>query len=462
MSYCINPQCDSRVNPCNLENCQFCGTPLLINGKYRLLQPLRSLRSDSYTEVFEIVDEKGTRISKPGTHKVMKVLNSNDSKLAELLEREALVLQLLNHPGIPKCDVYDGYFSFKLEGKRSDLHCLVLEKIEGQTLEWWLKSNKRLSQVLALNWLRQIFEILNTVHKAGFFHRDIKPSNILLKPDGQLVLIDFGGVRDVSQTYLAKVSSGLSSTGSGFFDVTVVRTACYAPLEQINGKAIPQSDFYAIGRTLAYLMTGIPLINLPEDRKTGRLLWRDKAPQIEKPLADFIDDLMAPFPGHRPPNTLVILQYLDKEKGRLQFLLKLWRVITSVQFQASAVVLSSLFVFGSYKILTIWKSNRYLDQASREQREDNPKAARRNFEMAIKNNFNNEEAHHGLALACESLRDFQCAFSEYNEAMRLNRTSWETHYALGNLYEERGNYDLAVEEYNTAIHLGKSLAVDAV
>ncbi|MEH2002727.1 MAG: hypothetical protein V7L00_29020 [Nostoc sp.] len=59
------------------------------------------------------------------------------------------------------------------------------------------------------------------------------------------------------------------------------------------------------------LLTGIQLMDLPIDKKTGNLIWRGKAPQIDNPFADFIEELMAPLPGQRPQTTKVILQRLE-------------------------------------------------------------------------------------------------------------------------------------------------------
>lgn len=460
VSYCINPHCDIRENPEHLDNCQFCGTSLLVNEQYRLLKPLRPLTLSNYTEVFEVVDEKGTWVSQPGTHRVMKVLKSTDSKLVELLEREALVLQSISHPGIPRCDV-DGYFSFTPNGF-SELRCLVIEKIAGQTLEQWLEANSRLSQSLAIEWLRQLVEILDHLHRAGFFHRDIKPSNIILKPDGQLVLIDFGAVRQVSETYLAKVSSGLSSTGrDGLFDVTVVRTAGYAPLEQINGKAVPQSDFYALGRTFAHLMTGISLINLPEDRQTMKLIWRTKAPQIENPLADFIDWLMVPAPGQRPQNTQIILQYLN-DWWLLPLLLKLNRAVKSRQFLAGAIVLSTLGIFGFYKWSLLQAAKYYFELGSRHQVVGNFEDANKNYERAIQLNPNDALTHFYLALNCHELNYIPCAYEHYKQALSLKPDYWEAHYDLGNLYDEQRQYEQAEFHYRRAIEIDHNLALEAI
>lgn len=289
MSYCINPKCPKRRNLDAQEYCQACGTTLLIQQRYRLLQPLRELDASSHTEVFTVDDR--------GTEKVLKVLKN--LQFLSMFEREAHTLQKLKHPGIPKVDS-DGYFC--LANQIPQQYCLVMEKIEGQNLEQWLQQHEPLSQTQALIWLRQLLEVLEKVHQNQLFHRDIKPSNIMLKNDGQLALIDFGTVRQVSNTYLAKIGAGR--------DVTGIISPGYTPLEQINGKAVPQSDFYALGRCFVYLLTGIHPIDFAEDAQTGQIDWRESAPQISPWFADLIDHLIAPFPGKRPLNTEEIVQRL--------------------------------------------------------------------------------------------------------------------------------------------------------
>lgn len=434
-----------------MEKCQACGTSLMINERLRLIEPLRPLERHNYTEIFE-VDDRGTR-------KVMKVLKSRDTKLISLMQREASMLQLLEFPGIPRVDI-DDYFSFTPNGSTSELHCLILEKFSGHNLEQWLKGHGRISQSLALDWLEQLVHILDHVHQAGFFHRDIKPTNIIRQPGGQLALIDFGGVREVSETYLAKVSGAQNTTGmSEVVDVTVIMTAGYAPPEQFNGKALPQSDFFALGRTFVHLMTGIYPTNLTEDSKTGKLIWRDKAPQIDKPIADFIDELMALTPGRRPKNTQVILQYL---KWRLPRLLKLSRVVNSVQFKAGITGLILLTIFACYKGASLWAANYYFSRGTQNQLENKPEAAKKDYEQAIKFNPNDAIAHNNLALACVSLRDFPCAYTQYQQALKLKLNYWQAHYGLGNLYDEQGNYAGAEKQYRIAMQSESNLAVDAI
>nr|WP_263012926.1 serine/threonine-protein kinase [Ancylothrix sp. D3o] len=269
----------------------------MLKERYRAL---RLLGEGGFGKTFEISDTNKTT-------KVLKVLTENNTKAIALFEREAKVLERLKHPGIPRVEP-DGYFTFLPRNSNVILHCLVMEKIEGSNLEEWFintGSSQPLSQKQAQAWLKQLVEILDKVHHEQYFHRDIKPSNIMLRPTGQLALIDFGSVREVTGTYLAKV-------GGGGHKVTGIVSPGYTPPEQANGKAVPQSDFFALGRTMVFLLTGHDPNDFSENPRTGQLIWREKAPQISPSFADLIDYLIAPFPGNRPQNTGVILQRLHE------------------------------------------------------------------------------------------------------------------------------------------------------
>ncbi|MEG5159937.1 serine/threonine-protein kinase [Microcoleus sp. AT3-A2] len=295
VSYCLNPKCPNPSDPANSGKsvCIHCGSELLLQGRYRLVAPLGG---GGFGRTFE-VDDNGAR-------RVLKVLLKEHPKAVELFKQEADVLVRLRHPGIPKVD-RDGYFIFTPAHSTESFHCLVMEKIAGANLQDWLKHRGRpISQEQAVNWLKQLSEILDQVHRLNYFHRDIKPHNIMCKPNGQLVLIDFGTAREVSATYFAKVGQGQNVTG--------IVSPGYTPPEQTNGKAVPQSDFFALGRTFVYLLTGKPPTAFPENPRTGRLMWRKGAPQVSDAVANVIDYLMAPFPGNRPQSPQMVLQCLEE------------------------------------------------------------------------------------------------------------------------------------------------------
>ncbi|MEG4809466.1 serine/threonine-protein kinase [Microcoleus sp. F8-D3] len=295
VSYCLNPKCPNPSDPANSGKsaCIHCGSELLLQGRYRIVAPLGG---GGFGRTFE-VDDNGSR-------KVLKVLLKEHPKAVELFKQEADVLVRLRHPGIPKVD-RDGYFTFSPAHTTESFHCLVMEKIAGANLQDWLKHRGRpITQEQAVNWLKQLSEILDQVHRLNYFHRDIKPHNIMCKPNGQLVLIDFGTAREVSATYFAKVGQGQNVTG--------IVSPGYTPPEQTNGKAVPQSDFFALGRTFVYLLTGKPPTAFPENPRTGRLMWRKGAPQVSDAVANVIDYLMAPFPGNRPQSPQMVLQCLEE------------------------------------------------------------------------------------------------------------------------------------------------------
>jgi eukaryotic-like serine/threonine-protein kinase len=292
MSYCINPNCRQPQNSKQSLFCQACGSELLLEGCYRVLRPLGG---GGFATTYEVDDS--------GTQKVLKVLFNTDPKAVELFQQEAEVLKQLNHPGIPKVES-DGYFVYFPRNIKQPLHCLVMEKIEGMNLEQYMtqRNHQPIGERAALRWLKQIAEILHEVHQQNYFHRDIKPPNIMLRPNGQLVLIDFGTAREVTQTFMQKVAGQ---------QVTGIISAGYTPSEQINGKAVPQSDFFALGRTFVYFLTGKSPDYFHEDARNGKLIWQDELTGISQKLLDLIDYLISPFPGNRPKDTQEILQKLS-------------------------------------------------------------------------------------------------------------------------------------------------------
>lgn len=293
---------------------------LLLQNRYFVV---KKLGKGGLAETWE-VDDGGSR-------KVLKVLLDDFPKVVELFQREARVLSQLNHPGIPKVEP-DGYFVFN--GTDEPLHCLVMEFIEGENLEEWLikRENKAIAQEQALAWLQQLVEILALLHERQYFHRDIKPSNIMLKPNGQLVLIDFGAVREVTPTFLRKKQQNQRGTQVG--------TVGYIPPEQFRGQAVPQSDFFGLGRTFVYLLTGKQPMEFQEDLATFELKenWRDEVPEVSEQFADLIDDLMAPSLERRPKNVDEILQRIE------QILMKTDIVVRAVE----SYIESSFSAFPKY------------------------------------------------------------------------------------------------------------------
>ncbi|MEM6754681.1 MAG: RDD family protein [Cyanobacteria bacterium P01_C01_bin.38] len=294
MSLCINPLCQKPENPDNTLFCFGCGSELLLEGRYRVI---KELGGGGFGKTYEVYEARNN------TNKVLKVLINNHPKAVELFQREAEVLKSLNHPGIPQVES-DSYFLYFSRSSTEPLHCLIMEKIEGLDLWEYIRQRQQrpIDQKLAIQWLSEVVEILQQVHSQNFFHRDIKPSNIMLRPNGRLALIDFGSAREVTETYIAKQVQG---------QVTGIMTAGYSPSEQMHGQAIQQSDFFALGRTFVFLLTG----REPGDfynAQTGELKWQEATLGVKPEFASLLDQMMKNIPKERPANTQIISQRLSE------------------------------------------------------------------------------------------------------------------------------------------------------
>ena len=298
MSLCINPDCPQPSHPENSHSltCQACGSNLLLQERYRVMRLLSS--QTGFGTVYEAYERDIPKILK-----VLKRDRSENPKVLYLFQKEAEVLSHLKHPGVPFIDK-NGYFSYLPKGGTSPLHCIVMEKIEGPNLHQWMQQqgNHPIGERQAFQWLVQLTDILRRVHQHNYFHRDIKPDNIMLRRSGQLVLVDFGAAREMTQTYLAQVGS---------LGVTTVSSAGYTPPEQEQGQAVPQSDFYAMGRTLIYLLTGrSPNDTTLYDPMCNTFNWRSQAAHVSAEFADLLDSLIAPRVIDRPKTAQEIMDRL--------------------------------------------------------------------------------------------------------------------------------------------------------
>jgi tRNA A-37 threonylcarbamoyl transferase component Bud32 len=149
----------------------------------------------------------------------------------ERFEKEASLLSRLEHPGIVSLR---DYF---LEDHRG---YLVMEHVEGKTLKQLVLEEGPLAEMPVRDLAQQMCDILAYLHASGVVHRDFTPDNLILSKSGQLKLIDFN------------VAQQMEAGSSG----TIVGKQAYLPPEQFRGKATTQSDLYALGATLYFLLTG--------------------------------------------------------------------------------------------------------------------------------------------------------------------------------------------------------------
>ncbi|HYS08613.1 MAG TPA: serine/threonine-protein kinase [Myxococcales bacterium] len=185
----------------------------------------------------------------------------------DAFEREAATLKTLNHPRIPK------YVASFTEGEGVHLRLyLAAEFIEGEMLSARIARGP-FTEAELRDVAGQVLTVLVYLHKLGVLHRDIKPDNLIVRPGGEVVLVDFGSARQLS--------------GSRTYGSTLVGTFGYMPTEQLGGTVDATSDLFALGATLLHAATGKP----PAD-----LLNSDMSLRVPRdaPLQDLIARLVQP------------------------------------------------------------------------------------------------------------------------------------------------------------------------
>jgi serine/threonine-protein kinase len=154
---------------------------------------------------------------------------------AERFRGEARTMATINHPGV--VDVYD-------YGSDQSLAFLVMEYVEGDALSRTLARVGRLTPARTMALVAQAADALHAAHEKGIVHRDVKPGNLLVRPNGTLVLTDFGIARSA-------MVGQLTAAGS------VLGTASYISPEQAAGAtASPASDVYALGVVAYQCLSG--------------------------------------------------------------------------------------------------------------------------------------------------------------------------------------------------------------
>ena len=208
----------------------------------------------------EVYRARDTKLGRDVAIKVLPSSFASDPERLARFEREARLLASLNHPNIAQ--IYGLERQDGQEGREGpSVPFIVMELVEGETLDTRLKGSRSIgmSDVLAI--ARQIAEALDAAHERGIVHRDLKPANVIITPDGVVKVLDFG---------LAKAADSRSASLSGERDLThsptvmaptidgvLLGTAPYMSPEQARGKSVDKrADIWAFGCVIYEILAG--------------------------------------------------------------------------------------------------------------------------------------------------------------------------------------------------------------
>ena len=253
----------------------------IIDGKYEILT---EIGRGGMSVVYLAMDK---RLNKQWAVKeILKKANGKNGEIiVNSLLAEANLMKRLDHPTFPRIvDIIDNGVTIYV----------VMDYIEGESLDKVLNEYGAQPEEKVINWAMQIADALSYLHsqKPPIIYRDMKPANVMLKPEGNVKIIDFGIAREYKEQNLA--------------DTTVLGTKGYAPPEQYSGQTDPRSDIFALGMTMHHLLTGV-------DPRNGEPYApvRQWNPELSEGIEAIIDKCVQPAAENRYQSCADLLYDLE-------------------------------------------------------------------------------------------------------------------------------------------------------
>lgn len=218
----------------------------IVDGKYKILN---KVGQGGMSVVYLAMNEKANK------QWAVKEVRKDGIKDFEIVRQglvaETNILKKLSHPNLPSiADIIDTEDSF----------IIVMDYIQGNSLNKVIDEYGAQPQDNVISWAKQLCDVLEYLHtrSPAIIYRDMKPANVMLKPDGNVMLIDFGTAREFKDKNLA--------------DTTCLGTVGYAAPEQFGGmgQTDARTDIYCLGATLYHLVTGMNPCKPPYEIKPIR------------------------------------------------------------------------------------------------------------------------------------------------------------------------------------------------
>ena len=371
----------------------------LVDGKYKIL---RIVGKGGMSVVYQAVNEKANKIW--AIKEVRKDGVQNFEVVKQNLIVETEMLKRLDHPNLPSIiDVIDGEGCF----------LIVMDYIEGNSLSSALRTSGAQNQDDVIEWSKQLCDVLGYLHSRTppIIYRDMKPSNVMLKPDGNVCLIDFGTAREFKS--------------SSVEDTTCLGTQGYAAPEQYggHGQTDARTDIYCLGATMYHLLTGHNPSKPPYEMYPIRQ-WN---PMLSSGLEEIITKCTQRNPNDRYQSCAELLyalehyQDLDIENRKSQKIK--WRVFLTSAILSVVMLLAAIgFKVGANLV----KSNEYDTLVKQAQTEIDADLASQGFKNAIETDNQQTTAYQELlklywkdgVLDSEEFKDFKLLMDKNGDAIR--------------------------------------------
>jgi serine/threonine protein kinase len=279
---------------------------MLLGNRYRLNE---RIAIGGMGQVWRATDEL---LGRPVAVKLLSARHAADEQFRTRFQAEARYAASLSHRGIAR--VYDygesGEGPGAADAPGSGVPYLVMELVEGEPLSAAIARDGRMPADVTLDIVAQSARALATAHAAGIVHRDIKPGNLLLTPERQVKITDFGIARAMQGTHLTQ-------TGM------VMGTAQYVSPEQASARPVTSaSDIYSLGVVAYECLAGHPPFTA-EAPIALALAHVNKPPpplpdDVPAPVAALVGQMLAKDPAARPASANAVADRASALRGAAQ------------------------------------------------------------------------------------------------------------------------------------------------
>lgn len=255
----------------------------VIDDKYEIL---KQIGKGGMSVVYLAMDK---RLNKQWAVKEIKKMGNgkSDEVVINSLLAEANLMKKLDHPALPRIvDIIDNGTTIYI----------IMDYIEGESLDKILLEYGAQPEEIVIEWGKQLCDALSYLHsqKPPIIYRDMKPANVMLKPEGNLKVIDFGIAREYKEGSLA--------------DTTILGTKGYASPEHYGSRQTDgRSDIYTLGMTLHHLITGVDP-RTPDYKYASVRQWN---PELSEGIEAIIDKCTALNPDDRYQNCSELMYDLE-------------------------------------------------------------------------------------------------------------------------------------------------------